>query len=81
MLRQGLLYIATYNMYLLLFQYNYTPTENAKCLRFSQILVFSNEHIIFGRMMIWKTLQRLATATGRSSWEINFLEMLRNLDT
>ena len=67
-------------MYLLTFQYNYTPTRNAKRFRLSQTLVSNPEYIIFGGIKITEILQRFAAATERFSWEINFPKMLRELD-
>ena len=78
---QVLLYIAIWNnMYLLPFQYDYTPIRKAKRLTSSQTLVFSPDYIILGVMKIWKTLQRVRAASKRFSWEINFSKMFRNLE-
>ena len=63
-------------MYLLPFQYNQTPTRNAKTLRFSQTLVSSSEYITFVGTNILKTLWRLAVATKRFFWEIKCREIL-----
>ena len=55
------------------------PIET-ECLRFSLTLLSIPEYVIFGEMRTWKTLQRLAAATERFSWEIKFPKMLRGID-
>ena len=79
LLGQVLLHIAIWNDMYLLSICNYTPTWNAKRLRFSQTPMPRPEYIIFGRMKIWKTLRRLGATTKRIFGKWTCLRMLRNL--